>query len=143
MFRFFVLMLMICLIVSCKKITQIEDLRHNIVGEWDIEQIFHEIRADTVYFEYKYTKTITFNDNGTGSQLNQSTNNLEEFDWLYQYDPEIVMMIFPDVYGLNYRPVQMNKVIYNSPIAQVWEFEFEDPKLIADILRYKWNMTKK
>lgn len=115
--------------------------RNNISGTWEVTQATQEIRADTVSLESSTTFEITFNSDGSG--LRQTFLDTEqEFEWLYQYNPEKVI-ISADQSGIQLSSVQIYDVVKNENQRQIWEFEVVLIGQPVDKYKHTWKMDKK
>lgn len=128
--------------LSCTKEENDFDIkRNNIVGTWEITQVSQEIRADTVSQESSTTFEITFDSDGTG--VRQTFLNTEqEFEWLYQYNPEKAI-ISADQSGIQLSSVQVYDIIKNESVRQIWEFEVVLIGQPVDKYKHTWKMDKK
>lgn len=138
------ILLFLTLVFFCgctKEDNDFDTKRDNISGTWEVTQATQEIRADTVSQESSTTFEITFNSDGSG--LRQTFLDTEqEFEWLYQYNPEKVI-ISADQSGIQLSSVQIYDVVKNENQRQIWEFEVVLIGQAVDKYKHTWKMDKK
>ena len=128
------------LLFSCCK-ERFDDLRNNIIGDWEITQTTQEIRADTVYSEGTIPPfSISFNEDGTGI-IETFIGVDAEMEWVYQYNPQIVeiSVIQPGIL----RDVHYYKVVMNKKNSQIWKYEVDPKTGIVDLYKHTWEMKRK
>ncbi len=126
---------------SCdKEEIDYDEKRNNIIGSWDITQVTQEIRADTLYDESSITLDITFNQDGSGTKETILGN--VDFEWIYQYNPEKVL-ISSEQSGVLFSNVQLYSVTKNEMDRQIWEFEEISLGGVADKYKHTWKMDRK
>lgn len=136
------ILLTIATIFGCtKEDSDFDTKKNNISGTWEVTQATQEIRADTVSQESSITFEITFNSDGTGTRQT-FLNTEQEFEWLYQYNPEKVM-ISAEQSGLQLSSAQIYDVIKNENKRQIWEFEVVLVGQPVDKYKHTWKMDKK
>ena len=137
----FLLLALVCLIGCGKEDNDFDTKRNNIIGTWDVTQVSQEIRADTVTQETSTTFEIAFYTDGTGTrQIFLDTE--QEFEWLYQYNPEKVIIIAAQS-GPLLSSVQIHDITKNEPQRQIWESEVVFDGQPVDKYEYTWKMDKK
>ena len=130
---------------SCTKdADDFDTKRNNIIGSWEITQATQEIRADTVYAEGSTSFDITFNADGTGERI--ILGFPANFEWLYQFNPEKVVIIqdqAPIGGSILLSSVQYYDVIKNESDRQIWEFEVVLENQVVDKYKHTWKMDRK
>lgn len=66
----------------------------------------------------------------------------QEFEWLYQYNPEKVIIIATQS-GPQLSSVQIYDITKNEPQRQIWEYEVVFDGLPVDKYEHTWKMDKK
>ncbi len=131
-------------LLSCRKDDAAIDFdvkRNNIVGDWEITQVIQEIRADTLYSESSNTLSISFSQDGTGTE--DVLIGTVDIEWLYQYNPEKVVITGAPSGPLILGSVQYYDIIKNEKNRQIWEFEVVPKNGVVDVYRNTWKMDRK
>lgn len=126
-------------LLSCSNDDDFTSSRNNIIGQWSVKHSTQEIRADTVYAESGTTFEITFNADGTGTR--NTILGIIPFDWYYQFDPEVFILVSKQS-GLIFENTQAHNVQKNESLNQIWMYEIRNPNFIADVYKNTWVMTK-
>lgn len=140
--KFIFLLLALVGLIGCgKDDNDFDTKRNNIVGTWEVTQATQEIRADTVTQESSTTFEIAFYADGTGTR-ETFLDTEQEFEWLYQYNPEKVIIIATQS-GPLLSSVQIYDITKNEPQRQIWEFEVVFDGQPVDKYKHTWKMDKK
>jgi len=125
--------LIIFIFSSCNKDERpdYEIRKENIVGDW-------EVRLITPDPSDEQTFPISFNENGTGT----STFGLPfvpfNFEWIYQYDPEkLVIVQSPDQFISS---TTCHNITINTSTSQEWDHEFVNSN--NETLNLIWELSR-
>ncbi len=132
-------------LLSCRKDDGAIDFdvkRNNIVGDWEITQVTQEIRADTLYAESSNTLSISFYQDGTGTKEVFIGTDVD-IEWLYQYNPEKVVITGAPSGPLILGSVQFYNIIKNEKNRQIWKFEVVPKNGVVDVYKLTWKMDRK
>ncbi len=120
-------------------IPEYEIKRNNILGDWSSKQTIQEFRGDTLYDEYlsSFMFDYSFEEAGTGSR--RMLNLGDDFNWIYQHEPALVILNFP-----NFNYSLICEIIKNESDQQIWKFETNqtDSLGMTTILKHTLKLDK-
>ncbi len=122
--------------------TQIDynEFRSNMVGSWNAMKIVTAYENNTAQSADTSTYTTTISSNGTGVRIN-SLNIVTNFDWFYQYNPEMVVLIDKALGGTIEDP-EVFDVNTNESNIQEWSFRQDDVLNIVDYYETRVILSK-
>lgn len=121
------------------------DLRRtNVIGDWILESTTRGIRADgSVGLTIKDTLSISFLPEGTGYRYTDTATIA--FTWLYQGDPDKVILInnhalLPTIF--NSQNHRIYDVTTNQENKQTWKYTLTNNFTIWHKIEDTWQMKK-
>ncbi len=139
------IILFVFLCCSCSENWLYERRKKNIIGDWEIVQTYKAIRADTVFAEVNNTPFllgISFFEDGTG-EFDSKTFSYD-FEWFYQYDPEMVLILGEELGSPSELHINtfFHEIIENEKDRQLWMHEVEVSGQDTTYL-FTWEMSRK
>ena len=121
-----------------KMLVDFNTKKANIVGDWSINTTVQWFKNGAILIENNDMLEISLFEDGTGTRLTDSSTIA--FEWLYQYNPEAVIILDSDIaFSLIKNPIF--RVLKNEKNKQTWKAD-SNGFGNWDVILHTWKMNR-
>jgi len=127
--RYFVLLISLCVIYSCSDDKILDNPRSDLFGVWEVDSEIYDTLNDTLIQRRFPYAIISFFEDGTGRQVLTFLNEADDFEWIYQSEPEKIVLNIERVFQQDSVPLNLIfsetfDILESEELSMVWEIDF-------------------